>query len=186
MVSTSCQRNGRKSPNRYRSTDWSIVHARWLQPGPLRGHGSLRFPEYTHSSIPSWLVQLFLHGSKLWPTNNAVSRWTNIQRVNTCIGIAWQYDRLLLHPFNSLYSRTTWVSRYQKGKPVWIKMRQEMMGFWDGSGISWTICKQPAPCSRQITTPTPHHSIFTGQMLFTTPNQQCLKALKAYGLNTHV
>jgi len=26
------------------------------------------------------------------------------------------------------------------------------------SGISWTICKQSAPCSRQITTPTPHHS----------------------------
>jgi len=27
-------------------------------------------------------------------------------------------------------------------------------------GISWTICKQSAPRSRQITTPTPHHSIF--------------------------
>jgi len=26
------------------------------------------------------------------------------------------------------------------------------MGFWDGSGISWTICKQSAPCSTQITT----------------------------------
>jgi len=39
-------------------------------------------------------------------------------------------------------------------------MRQEMMGFWDGSGISWTICKQPAPRSRQITTRTPHHSFF--------------------------
>ena len=32
------------------------------------------------------------------------------------------------------------------------------MGFWDGSGISWTMCKQSAPHSRQITTPTPHHS----------------------------
>ena len=28
-------------------------------------------------------------------------------------------------------------------------MRQEMTGFWDGSGISWTICKQSAPRSRQ-------------------------------------
>jgi len=52
-------------------------------------------------------------------------------------------------------------------------MRQEMIGFWDGSGISWTICKQSAPRSRQITTATPHHSIFTGRMLFLTPNQQC-------------
>jgi len=57
-------------------------------------------------------------------------------------------------------------------------MRQEMMGFGDGSGISWTICKQSAPHSRQITTPTLHHSIFTGRMLFLMPNQQCI-ALKA-------
>ena len=37
----------------------------------------------------------------------------------------------------------------------------------------WTICKLSAPPSRQKTTPTPHHSIFTGRMLFLTPNQQC-------------
>ena len=48
----------------------------------------------------------------------------------------------------------------RKAKPVGIYMRQEMMGFRDGSGISWTICKQSAPRSRQITTSTPHHSIF--------------------------
>ena len=28
-----------------------------------------------------------------------------------------------------------------------------------GSGISWAICKS-APCSRQITMPVPHHSVF--------------------------
>jgi len=32
------------------------------------------------------------------------------------------------------------------------------MGFWRGSGIRWTICKQSAPRSREITTLTPHHS----------------------------
>ena len=46
------------------------------------------------------------------------------------------------------------------------------MGFGDGSGISWTICKQSAPRSKRITTQTPHHSIFTGRMLFLMPNQQ--------------
>ena len=46
-----------------------------------------------------------------------------------------------------------------------------MIGFWNGSGISWTICKQSAPSSRQITTPTPHQRIFTGQMLFLTTNR---------------
>jgi len=40
-----------------------------------------------------------------------------------------------------------------------------------GSGISWTTCKS-APRSRQITTPAPHHSVFTGRMPFLRPNQQ--------------
>jgi len=34
------------------------------------------------------------------------------------------------------------------------------MGFWDGSGISWPICKQSVLRSRHITTPTPHRLIF--------------------------
>jgi len=76
---------------------------------------------------------------------------------------------LQLHSVNGLYSRTTWVSRHQKGKPFWILLKQEMMG---GNGISWTICKSFAP-HRQITTPVPHHSIFMGRMLFLMPNQQC-------------
>jgi len=46
-------------------------------------------------------------------------------------------------------------------------------GLGDGSGIIWTICKQSAPRCGQITTPTPHHSAFTGSMFFMMPNQQC-------------
>ena len=65
------------------------------------------------------------------------------------------------HPFNGPFSGTTWVSRYQKGKPIWILLKQETVS---GSGISWAICKS-APRSRQITTSAPHHSVFlTGQM----------------------
>jgi len=37
-----------------------------------------------------------------------------------------------------------------------ILLKQETVS---GSGISWTICKS-APCSRQITTPAPHNSVF--------------------------
>ena len=40
-----------------------------------------------------------------------------------------------------------------------------------GSGISWAVCKS-APRSRQITTPAPHHSVFTGRMPFLLHNQQ--------------
>ena len=40
-----------------------------------------------------------------------------------------------------------------------------------GIGISWAIYKS-VPRSRQTTTPTPHHSFFTGRMPFLPPNEQ--------------
>ena len=61
-----------------------------------------------------------------------------------------------LHVFNGPFSGTTQVSWYQKGKPIWILLKQETVS---GSGISWAICKS-APCSRQITMPAPHHLVF--------------------------
>jgi len=60
-----------------------------------------------------------------------------------------------------------WAST-RKVKPIWILLKQETVS---GSGISWAICKS-APCSRQIATPAPHRSIFTGRMPFLPPNQQ--------------
>jgi len=78
-----------------------------------------------------------------------------------------------LHPFNGLFSRTTSVTRYQKGKTSLDLKEARDDGVWGCSGISWTICKQYASRSRQITTPKPHHSIFTGWMLFLMPNQLC-------------
>jgi len=62
------------------------------------------------------------------------------------------------HPFNDLFSRTTWVRQHQKGlNPLWISLNQEMMG---GIGISWTICRSFARFCRQISMPAAHHSIF--------------------------
>ena len=60
------------------------------------------------------------------------------------------------HPFNGSFSGITQVSRYQKGKPIWILLKQEIVS---GSDISWAICNS-ARRSRQITTPAPHHSVF--------------------------
>ena len=57
------------------------------------------------------------------------------------------------HPFNGPLSRTTRVSRYQKGKTN-VDCTEAR-----DSGISWALCKS-APRSRQITMPTPHHSVF--------------------------
>ena len=80
---------------------------------------------------------------------------------------------LILHPFNGLFSRTTQASRYQKDRTSLDLNETRDDGVLECSGISWTVCKQSAPRSRQINTPTPHRSIFTGRMLFLTPNQQC-------------
>ena len=44
----------------------------------------------------------------------------------------------------------------RKVKPIWILLKQETVS---GSAISWAICNS-APCSRQITTPAPNHSVF--------------------------
>jgi len=57
----------------------------------------------------------------------------------------------------------------RKAKPIWILLKQETVS---GSGISWAICKS-APRFRQITMPTPHHSVFYRPDAFLPPNQQC-------------
>ena len=63
------------------------------------------------------------------------------------------------HPLNGPFSGTTRVSQSQKGKPIWIFLKQETVS---GSGI------------RQITMPTCYRLIFfTGVMLFLMPTQQC-------------
>jgi len=65
----------------------------------------------------------------------------------------------VIHLFNSLFSQTTWVSQYQKGKTSLDLNEARDDGVYGCSGISWTICKQSAPLCRQITTPTPRHSV---------------------------
>jgi len=56
---------------------------------------------------------------------------------------------LLLLPFNGLFSRTTWVSRCQKGEISPDANKARDAGVLGCSGISWSTCKQSA-------TPTPH------------------------------
>ena len=56
----------------------------------------------------------------------------------------------------------------RKVKPIWILLQPETVS---GSGSSWAICKS-APRCRQITTPAPHHSVFTGRVPFLPLNQQ--------------
>jgi len=59
-------------------------------------------------------------------------------------------------PVYRLFSMTTWVSRYQKSKTRLDLNEAKDDGVWECSGISWIICKQSSPRSRQITILTPH------------------------------
>jgi len=49
--------------------------------------------------------------------------------------------------FNGLFSRTAWVSQYQKGNTSLNLNEAWDDGVFGCSGISWTICKQSAPHS---------------------------------------
>jgi len=80
---------------------------------------------------------------------------------------------LILHPFNGLFSTTTWVGQYQKGKTSLDLNEARDDGVWGCSDISWTTRKQSAPRSSQITTPTTRHRIFAGRVHFLPPSQRC-------------
>jgi len=57
-----------------------------------------------------------------------------------------------IHPINGPFSGTTWVSRYQKDKTN--------LDFTEARDIEWQWHQLGhMPCSRQITTPAPHHSV---------------------------
>jgi len=58
--------------------------------------------------------------------------------------------------YNGLFSSTSW---YQKGKTSLDLNEARDFGVVRCTGISWTICRQSAPCCRQITTPSPYHSV---------------------------
>ena len=60
------------------------------------------------------------------------------------------------HAFNGPFPGLPMWAGTRKVKPIWILLKQETVS---SSGMSWAICKS-APHSRQITTPTPHHSVF--------------------------
>jgi len=61
-----------------------------------------------------------------------------------------------IHPFNGPFPGLPRWAGTRKVKPIWILLKQDTVS---GSGISWAICKSALRC-RQITTPSPHHSVF--------------------------
>ena len=67
-------------------------------------------------------------------------------------------------------------------KAIWILLKQETVS---GIGISWAICKQSAPRSRQITLPAPHQSVFLQAGCPSCRPTNSVNALKANALYVH-
>ena len=82
-----------------------------------------------------------------------------ISDIRLAIIIWFSLDITTLQPFNSLFSRTTWVSRYQKGKT-----NLEFTGARD-SEWQWHQLGHMQVCTslQTLTTPVPHHG-FSGRM----------------------
>ena len=94
-----------------------------------------------------------LHMAQLMPLPLTVSGFSKIQ-----IGFTFL---VLAHP----------------GSPGQRAVKRVCMCVCEARDSEWqwhqlAICKS-ASCSRQITMPAPHHSVFTGRMPFLPPNQQC-------------
>jgi len=98
--------------------------------------------------------------------------------------VALQYsennEHTYIHPFSGPLSRTTRVSRYQKGKTNldFAEARDS-----ECLGISWAICNS-ASRSRQINMPASHHSILQAGCPSCHPTNS-VKALKAVENNEH-
>jgi len=103
----------------------------------------------------NWISFPLLFQAGWWPSKNRIFGFLQNTNPSCCpTHTVKAHTHTQTHPFNSPLSETTRVSRYQKGKPIWISLKQETAS---GSAISWAICKS-APRSRQISMPAPQHS----------------------------
>jgi len=129
-----------------------------------------------HSTDTLIIIIIFLDSGTQFPGNekNYDMQYKKVQKLSwnelysSSFTKLW-CSKMALYYYYYYYTHLTalcpglpgWAST-RKVKPIWILLKQETVS---GSGISWAICKS-APRSRQITMPTPHHSVFTGQMSF--------------------
>ena len=107
-------------------------------------------------------------GKKLFARSNYGKHTLCVFRSLNARTVSHTHTHTYTHPFNGPSPGLPGWAGTRKLKPIWILLKQETVS---GSGISWAICKS-APRSRQITTPAPRHSVFTGRMPFLSPNQQ--------------
>ena len=94
----------------------------------------------------TWVVELALSGKWLWLSGEFSPRHSSTasdepDKVQHCSVSLDTHTHTHTHTFNGLFSRIIWVSRHQKGKPFWILLKQEMMGWkWHQLDHMQIIC----------------------------------------------
>jgi len=100
----------------------------------------------------------------------------NIHCVQCCVNICRTHIRYLNTVLRKIVHRIP-TKVQPKFKSIYKNINIHSGFYWSkrwrgGSGISWTICKSFGPRFRQITTPVPHNSAFTGRIPFLPPKEQ--------------
>ena len=112
--------------------------------------------KHRHNAIASTRTSKASGGYKRLTAYFLIVTISDLFAARGCCAQTCNTDVQLLHPFNGpLSGLPRWAST-RNIKLIWIILKQDRVS---GSGISWAVCKS-APCSRQITTPAPHHSVF--------------------------
>jgi len=86
------------------------------------------------------------------------------------LSVTNEYYYYYYYYIDGLFSRTTWASRHQKGKPFWILLEQEMIGWqWHQLDHMQFVCTSLQTDNHASTSPL---KVFTGWMPFLPLNQQ--------------
>ena len=127
------------------------VVAGFYKPSRTR-YGNAKHPSAMHFTNNCQHCQFVVKRLSYWRTSR-IWTWSK-----ACSGNKELVLLLQLQPFNGLFSRTTCVSRYQKGKTnLYFTGARDSEWQWHQLG------HMQACTSLQTTTPTPHHSFFTGR-----------------------
>jgi len=132
--------------------------------GSLMAQCHLLLYKYSYCGGAQLHLALLLYSWKWLPTEY---EWqTDSQPWITYVCVC----KVLLVPFDGFFSRTSWVSRHQKGRTILDFNEARDDGWqWHQLDHMQIMCTSLQTDNHAAL----HHSFFTGRMLFLLPNQKC-------------
>jgi len=110
------------------------------------------------------LISVHVSNVVFWWSAVCSAKVSKIVCISLCYSVFYFVYITFVEPMHKIPEVFDGVQSDTLGKLA-IKRLNDSGFYWSkrwrgGTGIRWTICKSFAPCSRQITMPAPHHSIF--------------------------